>query len=352
MLFFLACSTSSEVTRVEPTFIEVTIDGTETGTFDSPLPFTSVGMNVDISVQTLDFKGQPYDMDGNLTLKVRPGKLDQDETIDVTDGKWSGTVRIKNGFGPTRIWVVDQGDEDSTSTRVPSYATGVTDTLWIMLPTIGEMQATTDTETNNLDKEFAEIRVEDRNVVVTARDAAGFWAYDTSDPAASYNGLYVYTFSRPDETLQVGTRLSLLTGNNQEYLATTQFNFPTIEVDTSTTLPVPDAYPITSTSGCPPELVEKLESSRVVMEGAQIPADFMSNADYADKYTNYQEWPVVIGTCAVYVISTSTAPDFNPIDHAGQTLTISGMLKEIYGDPVLTIVDASDIQTTAGPSKR
>jgi hypothetical protein len=354
MFYLLACIRYSDPDRIEPTFLEVTLaEGSNTGTSDSPLPFTSEGASFTLTVQALDITGKPYAMDGDLSIKVRPGKLEQDDHIRLQGGSWTGSVTIKNGFGPTRIWFVDEGDEDSSSTRPASHAVGVSAALNYAFPTIAEMQATTDTETNNLEKEFAELRVEDREVVVAARDAAGFWAYDTLDGPASYNGLYIYTFSRPDDELQVGARISLLTGNNQEYLATTQFSFPTVEVDSSKTLTPPDPYPITEESGCPPELVEKLESSRIILNGAQIPANFLENADYEDKYTNYQEWPLTLGSCTLYVISNSTAPDFDPLAYAGTTLpSISGMLKEIYGDPVLTIVDAADIQTTSGPPKR
>ena len=49
-------------------------------------------------------------------------------------------------------------------------------------------------------------------------------------------------------------------------------------------------------------------------------------------------------------ISGTTAPDFNPVAQAGITLTVTGMLKEIYGDPVLVITDAADIlPAAAGP---
>ena len=354
MLLLLACTLPS-ASRVEPSFLEVRLaEGTATGSEEAPLPFTSAGVDVTVSVQALNAKGAPYAFNGQLSLKVRPGLLDQAPDVTVTDGHWEGSVRIKNAFGPSRIWLLDEGDRDTTSGRPPSYAVGVTDTLWFALPTLREMQTVSDTETNNLDREFAEIRTLDRNVAIVTRDAAGFWATDLDDPPGSYNSIYVYTFGRPEDDMVPGARITLLTGNNQEYLATTQLSFPNIGIDPGISLTLPDAFELNSTVGCSPDTIESLESSKVRIPEAVIPADFINDSELGDKYTEYGEWPVQYGDCTVYVISSTTAPDFNPVTYSGTTLTsITGMLKEIYGDPVLVITDPADIVPgPAGPTHR
>lgn len=350
LLFLLACSKTVSPTRVEPSFLQLSLaEGSATGSKESPLAFTSSGLSYDVTVQALDSSRNPYPLNGDLSLKVRPGKLDQNAVIQMVDGKWSGSVRFKDSFGATRIWVEDRGDTDVTTGRTASYAVGISPELYFALPTLREMNTTTDTETNNLAGEFAVIRVADRHVVVTARDAAGFWVTDTDDSPGTYNSLYVYTFGRPDDEIVVGAQLSLLTGNNQEYLATTQLSFPSVEIVPNVTLPVPE--PADIPTSCSPETLEGLEGSRVKMPSAVIPADFMSNPDYADKFTNYDEWPAQVGSCVVYIISSTTAPDFDPVAHSGETLgSITGMLKEIYGDPVLVVIDPNDIATSAqGP---
>lgn len=349
-LLLLSCTTTVAPTRMEPSFLKLELaEGSSVGTTEAPLAFTSTGVDYSVSVQALDSSGNPYPLNGDLTLKVRPGKLEQDPTIAVVDGKWSGTVRIKDSFGPTRIWAEDRGDEDATTGRVPTYAVGISPVITFALPTLREMSTTTDTETNNLAGEFAVIRVADRHAVVTARDAAGFWITDTDDEPGTYNSLYVYTFGRPDDEIVVGAQLSLLTGNNQEYLATTQLSFPSVEVVPGVTLPVPP--PVDISTSCDDKLREGLEGSRVRLPNAVIPADFMSNPDYADKFTNYDEWPAQVGSCLMYIMSSATAPDFDPVAHSGETLGgITGMLKEIYGDPVLVVIDPNDIATSAqGP---
>lgn len=344
LIFLLSCSATGTSTRVEPSFIEVTLGTSETGSQTSPLPFSSTTVTVPVSVQTLDRKGEPYPMDGTLHIKVRPGHLDQDDEVILEDGVWSGDVLFRNAFGPTRIWFLDEGEADGS--RAASFAAGVSPVITYALPTIAEMQNNEDHETNNLDGEFAELRLDDRNVIVTARDSAGFWVSDISDTAGNYNSLYVYTFSRADDGLQPGVRLTLLTGNNQEYLGTTQLQFPTIEFESSAGYSVPGASEITSDNCADLTAMEKLEASRVVVNNPVIPANFLTDVELSDKYLIYNEWPMQVGECIVYVISNATAPDFNPTEHQGETLSsVSGMLKEYYGEWIVLVVDSSDIVT-------
>lgn len=343
-LLLLGCSRSAGLPRVEPTFLQVNLaESSALGSPESPLPFSSEPLTYTVTVQAQDVDGAPYAFDGDLTLDVRPGSIEQAPTVAITGGTWTGTVNIKNSFGPARVWLLDEGDRDTSSGRAISHAVGVSEPIHFALPTLAEMQRTDDTESNNLYGEFAELRVADRRVAVVARDAAGFWCTDIDDPPGSYNSVYVYTFGRPEDEVIPGAQITLLTGNNQEYLATTQLSFPTLIVDDTANLPVPPPVDL-SVTGCAPENLEALESARVVLPDATIPANFLDNADYADKFLNYDEWPAVIDGCTVYVVSKGTAPDFNPVDHAGAVLpTLTGMLKEIYGDPVLVITDVADI---------
>ena len=161
ILLFLACTAqTTPAARVEPTFIEVTLGTEATGSAETPLPFSATPVTIPVSLQTLDRDGSPYALDGKLSLKVRTGNLDQDDSITVAGGKWSDTVSFKNGFGPVRIWAVDDGAADPD--RTPSQAAGVSGELYFALPTIAEMQMNEDHETNNLEGEFAELRVLER----------------------------------------------------------------------------------------------------------------------------------------------------------------------------------------------
>lgn len=348
LLLLAACTLPTPRERVEPAFIQVDLGTFEPGSREAPLPFSTTALEVPITVRTLDVNGQPYTFDGDLKPKVRPGVLESDPWITLSGGEWTGTVAVRNAFGPTRIWFTDEGDKDEDSGRTASWGAGVSDELWFASPTIAEMQRTDDIESNQLDGEFATLRVADRQVVVTAREAAGMWVTDVSDAPGAYNGLYVYTFSRPDPAFAVGTRVILLTGINQEYLASTQLSFPTVEAD-GTTLDVPAAVEL---AACDDTTMEGLEASRVRISDGQIPASFVEGTEeYAD-FQQYGQWPLAYGSCTVYVESGNTAPDFAPTERAGQTLPrVEGMLKQIFDKWVVVVVDADDIEAGAsGPA--
>lgn len=343
LILLAACAAPDAPERVEPTFIEVSVDAPQ-GSVDEPVPFTAEVTQATITVRTLDINADPYPFDGDLKLRVRPGRMDQDPWIQVRDGEYTGSVSWKAAFGPTRFWASDEGDKDITSERPPSFATGVSEAVFYAFPTISEMQGTDDPETNQLDGEHAEIRVEDREVVVTALATNGFWAADLLDAPGNFSGLFVYTFSKPDG-VEVGSRLALLTGGNAEYLASTQLSFPFYAADGGE-LHTPPAPVEIEQSFCTDDLaMEALEGSLVQVSGSTVPADFTSGSEDYEDYLEYGQWPVSLGECAVYVTSSLTVPDFNPTDFAGAELTLArGMLTQIWGQWVITIKDSEELQ--------
>lgn len=342
LLLALACHLDGSSTPQEPTFIEVTFPADPGTSRDAPLPFSTEPLTFPVSVRTLDRAGELYPYDGQLTVKVRPGRIDMDPAVTISGGEWSGDVSFHAGFGPTRIWF-SQGDENGPEDQEATWATGVSDAIWFERPTLAELQSTEDIGTNLLDGEFALVRAADRQIVVTAREAAGMWVTDTLDADGTGNSVFVYTFSKPDDAYPVGARVTLLTGIDQEYLESTQLSYPTLETD-GTTLDVPAAVPLES---CEDLEMEGLESARVAVVDGTIPADFgPGSADFAD-FEIYGQWPVVYGDCTVYVESTSTAPDFYPPDHAGETISVEGMLKQIHTMWILVLVDDADLVTSA-----
>ena len=343
LLLLAACTASSTTDRIEPTSIRVEVDG-ELGSPADPLPFSGESMSRTIRVETLDKDGEPWPLEGDLSLRIRTGKLDQAQWITVSEGRFEGPVAFHAAFGPSRIWVSDEGDKDSESGRTPSFATGVTDAMHFAFPTIAEMNEIDDHETNQLAGEFSELRIDDRQVVVTEIGTNGFWVTDLADGPAAYNSLYVYSFSKPTG-IWTGARLTTLTGNNQEYLATTQLSFPVYLAEEGSLLDLPDAIEISAEASCDNDLMEAMESSLVKVSGASIPADFVpGGVDYED-YIEFGQWPIDLasGGCRIYADS-STAPDFHPPDLAGQEIgEIHGLLREIWGKWILTARDESDI---------
>jgi len=213
------------------------------------------------------------------------------------------------------------------------------------IPTIGEMNRTDDHETNQLDKEFAEIRVDDRNVRVTAVGTSGFWVSDLDDAQGEYNSLFIYTFSKPENNVRVGKRLTLLTGNNQEYLATTQISFPTYEISDEAAISMPEPSELDSSLCGMTDLLEGYESGLVKLKNVQVPSGFGTNRsdeDYAD-YLAYGQWPVTHGNgCTFYINSAVPCPDFVPTDSL-YLAEISGLLSEIWDKWVVNIRSADDL---------
>lgn len=341
-------------------FLEVTSE--PVGSADAPADFTSDGLPVSVRVQALDRDASPLSLNARFTLSSRPGSVVGEDSIDVVNGTWEGTVTVKNGFGPTRIWVSDDLEKDTS--REHTWITGVSDELWFDIPTIAQVQYTTDTETNQLEGEFSVFKTEGRQVAITYVSTDGFWAADLSSTWGEYNGLFVYTFNKPDYELTEGTEdstnvyegdhLGSLDGSNQEYLATTQISFPTFTKADTSTLTIPDPIVLTETTACDPAEMEKVESLPVRVEDVQVPADFTSGStseDYSD-YLAYGQWPIQVGDCTIYVESTTTIPDFDPTEYAGKTLTsVEGMLSEVWGKIIIRPRSEADLVASGGASR-
>jgi hypothetical protein len=339
MLLLSACD-SAVRERHEPSFIDVRLGTFDVGSQEAPLAFSSTAASLPLSLTTLDVDGQAYPFDGTLKVRARPGQIDGDATITVTGGAWSGDIPVKNGFGPTRVWFTD---EDETDGRTPGWSAGISPVIWWEQPTIAEFQFTDDTETNQLEGEYVEVRVDDRQVVVTAIDAAGFWVTDLLDGTGTFNSLYIYTFQKPADEIVEGAQLVLLNGGDQEYLASTQFSWPTYEVGEST-LAVPDAVELDEDTACDDLLMEALEGSRLIARDVSIPGDFTVDSEAFTDFEEYGQWPVALGSCMIYAESGSTVPDFYPPDHAGESFdSVSGMLKEVYGKWILTVLGSEDL---------
>ena len=333
--------------RIEPTFIHVELSG-DLGTADAPLAFTVAPVAWPVTVTTQDVDGNPYPFAGDLKIRTRPGTLDMDSWVTLTDGTWTGDVEMHAGFGPTRIWFGDEGDKNTDSTREPSWATGVSDPITYALPTIAEMQKNDDVETNNLVGEFAELRVSDRQVVVTALGTSGFWVTDLADPLGSYNSLFVYTFNEPRD-VALGDQIIQLGGGNNEYLGATQLSWPTYATADGVSLTVPDATQLDGTSGCDDATMEGLEASLVEISGGSIPSTFVEGSEDYDTYLEYGQWPVTTsdGTCTIYVSSETTAPDFTPTTHVGETISVRGMVTQIWDTWIIQLRSADDLTLSA-----
>jgi hypothetical protein len=341
LLVMLACTEAEEAPRVEPSFVVVEMSG-ETGSDEDLLAFSAVTVSRTVTVTTLDADASPYPYSGDLTIRVRPGKLESDDTITLTDGAWTGDVSFFSSYGPTRIWV---GDEREGS----SYATGVTEKMHFAIPTISEINDHEDIDTNHLDGEFAELRLEDREVVVTAIGTDGFWATDQTSLRekgslpGNFASLYVYVFGKP-EGVSVGSRLTLLNGNDQEYLGTTQLSFPVYEAEEDVLYTVYDPIVVDGSTLCDDRSMEALESAIISIPGGTVSSNFTEDSEDYEDYLNYGQWPVSLDGCEFYV-DTSGA-DFTPF--AGLKVTaIEGIVSQVFSKWVILVTGSEDIASAA-----
>lgn len=338
--------------RIEPTFIYVELLDDALGSEQDPLPFSSEPAELQVRVSTLDIDGEPYtDFNGDLTLDIRPGDVEQDPKVTLVDGVYEGPVTVKNGFGPTRIWFSDLGDKDVDSGRPASFATGVSDEIWYQLPTVAEMNRDEDTQTNQLEGEFAELRAEDRDLRISAVGADGFWVLDLMDPPGGFGSMFIYTFSAADHEVQVGRRLSLLNGNNREYLATTQLSFPSYVVTDDPAVEMPEPALIDWALCGNSEVLEGYEGAVVRLEDARIPSDFVEGSEEYTDYIAFGQWPLEPAGgdsgCRFYVESGTSIPGLFPTDYVGEELSyVQGMLFEIWGTWILLPRDADDVPSS------
>jgi hypothetical protein len=363
--FVLGCGTVTEPNAsTRPAFIQVTggIAGSDdTGSQGgSVLPFSNQDRTVTVSGEILDQNAEPLAYDGWVEVFVRPGTIKSvSGSTAVTDdwgrerhfvqaeaGTASATLTFSSSFGDTRIWMAATGAPEDGGVG-GSYATGVTESIKIERPTIAQMQDVSDLEgedtfaTSPLVGEFVTVRTDDRDVVVTALTTKGFWASDLDDAPGNYSGMFVYTFNKP-ENVRVGDRLGLLGGGVQEYVGATQLSFPLYEAMEGQTLTPPAASELSDDVLCANDrtnnaALEPFESSLVTVVAGTIPEDFKetppgidSDQDYA-QFLEYGQWPIELpGGCRVYVVSNATAPEFDPVAHAGETVgPITGLLSYV-----------------------
>jgi hypothetical protein len=345
-------------------FMEVSVEDTTDNT--EPLPFFAEPIERTLSVKTLDGNGDDFAFTGDLKVTVRPGRLasDQDPWVSVENGQiveGDETIRFQAAFGPTRIWLSDEGDKDQTSEREPTFATGVSEVLNFTFPTIAEFNKTTDTNgeayiqntTNHLVSEFTEVNLANRDVIATVVSPNGFWVTDVDDYNNSEDGgfasLYVYTFSKPTG-VEVGSRITKLTGGNQEYLGSTQLSFPEYEVDENLALDlVPEPKTLTTAQACNTSnreydnhRMESFESALVRIESATIA--FNGDADEIADYLDYGQWPVTISDgstpCTMYVDSSALSYAFDPIALDGTDIgAVTGVLNQIWSNWIIILTD-------------
>ncbi len=308
-----------DLTKVNSFKVEITSG--QTGTEASPLAFTSSGMTFGVRVTALDGFAQPViDYAGPVQISSEPGNTFAQNPLSFSSGVGLGTITMKKAFGVTRVWVEDP----------KTFATGVTDGIYIRGPKISDLQISP----NTISSPFAGERVivdDQSNLVVSALARDGFYITDTNVAGGAWASIYAFTFSAP-HGLQPGDHITNLSGTVSEFLGFTELNNPAYTT-TGTTLPIPANKVLTCTEinqAAPNLTMESYEASLIEVDGAavQVCATFPD----CPVYDQYKQWTLQVtpGNCPINVVSNYTIANFDPRQNAGKTFTkLKGTLRHV-----------------------
>ena len=296
------------------------VDGKDPPTLDAPLP-ANIGDHDetwDFQVQAVDAYGKPVDFDGFVRAEVQPGAVSnivQDGSLGrnilLKDGKATGQVLVTAMYGPSRLWIEDDGFTPVDPSKPPSCAdgkdndqdgridypadpgcafanddteeggtgaSGVSEIIHYALPRIADIQGT-GTATPYPFQGIQAFTDAPQNVVVTRVASDGFYVTDLDGPAGGSNSLFAFNFNTP-AGMRVCDRLTYLAGTMGEFFGFTEMNFPSYNVSFikqgQGDCAVPEPTVIDGNTLKDPVLMETLESSLVRIENFTV-ADFFGS---------------------------------------------------------------------------
>jgi len=326
----------------------VLIEEGETGDDNDRIAFPDEPVGYRLTIAALDETGEvDRDYDGKVVLSVEPvGRLmeGQASRLIIENGVAQNVeVWLESTHGDVAVWVEDAGGLDVEGSR----AVGASPVLYFDHPTIAQTQRCDDFESSALRGDFAEIKVAERDVVVTNVRRDGFYCQDLAEPGGQYGGMYVYTHNQPTG-LEEGMTLTTLRGQVDEFFGFTELGFPDYQFST-VKIEMPDPVVLTAQMTANDDGMEALESSLVRVEDVVVcPMD--------DQYTAYDQWRVLLnpdGDCdepadTILVSETAGIEGVDPPSMVGDELdAVTGTLRYHYlAEPSWMIVPrrAADLE--------
>ncbi len=337
-----ACVTDELPALTATTSLRVELISPEPGTPDERLP---AGVrDVTLRIQAIDARG---DVDvgfrgtidlyahflGSLTPSLREPPLASVELAAGDSGEVS--VELPPVYGATFIWAEHTRGEEA------SFATGTSETLWYRAPTIRDVREPEDEsaldalETSPLDKKQITIsgsrHGHDGKLVVSSVFAQGYTLQDVACPdesgeppclSASYDSLFVFTFSRPTDNrgrpLRRGDVIASVSGGVTMFNGLAQLSFPQTLVADVERDPGRIAPPVPVETSWLSTLTElkRVESALLSVQDAVVcPLD--------DDYETYDQWKLDVGRgCRdpINVISEGRVDGFDPGDYVGEPI--------------------------------
>lgn len=373
-ILFSGCNEVIVLDQTQPfTILMTPLDG-EYGSATDPLPTTDNG---DWTTRTYDFHVKVVRPQGDvdttfnrpLHARVYPGKVEGDEYFSLPGGEGDVSVSVSHIFGETRIWLEDVGGEESEGAEDASFATGVSEIVYVKAPTISDIQlvpeGTTCTsyvgttldgyECAALANNFVRVRSDERLLVVTATTTNGFYVTDCTDgiglefPCTSANGqfnsIFAFNYSAP-KGLFPGAILSIFSGNVAEFNGSTQLSFPEWILEPGIQVTPPEPQILEESVYCPAEdgfAQEPYESDLVRMENLVV-KDFKNDENDMSGYNRFGQWPAVFkdtvnsSPCEVAIVTRQTFPNFDPLANPGLELDfVQGNLTtyaSVYSDVI------------------
>lgn len=315
ILLLPACVSVPGSDATGPLFFEVEFLSSPAGLDpDFPASFSASAVDYPIRIQAIGQDHEPLDWSGQLVVHASPGQLESSETVTLTGGEGTTTVRVALAYDELRIWVSDEGSDESPG----SFASGVAPAVHLELPTIAQLQEPLGSDdASALVHNYVPVRgyadpQDPRELIVTSVLNDGFYVTDRSDPDGSFNSLFVFTFSRPDHVSE-GARLDSLAGIVAEYIGYTEMQFPTYRVESGGHY-AGDPSVLDPSIVCDDDAMEAWEASVVRVE--DLVSDFRSAADCVD-YVEYGQWPALLpGSCGgddarITIVNVNTVPSFD-----------------------------------------
>lgn len=199
------------------------------GTKDQRLPFPETPVPADVTVTALlNTGGIDTGFNGKVKVFAAPGHVQTADgrpnvTVTLKDGKGTGSLDMAGIYGDTFVCMSDE-DRPNGST----YSAGCSNALYFEMPTLRQIQQTTDSTVGPLDGDF--LQVSKGDLIVTGIFSDGFYITDLAEPPISgmpgnFASIYIYSYSYPDD-LQIGDRLDSVIGTVQEFTGDTQITFP------------------------------------------------------------------------------------------------------------------------------
>jgi hypothetical protein len=265
------------------------------------------------------------------------------ETLALEGGMlMNHTVQLPSAFGPTSIWV----DEPT------SGATGASPTIYFRNALIPEVQTPPDLTAQNatfcspFNGKFIIVdhATGDGQLVVSSVYGNAFSITDTG-ASGGFNSIYLFAFGKPPSYIVEGRVINSFSGNYSKFVGFTELNFPLFDAadDSVPLATVPPPIPLTFADISNSAKMLSAAASLVTYSGTICdpnppnPTNDSNIQSTIDSWNKFNQFVIDNnGACDSFSNLAVELPSkvlgaFDPLQHVGATVTITGMLRNNSG---------------------